>query len=105
MAPGCGLLAYSNIQFMSAMSIIIANIFLQYKIAISNRKAKENQKLENEEVRSKKLVQVFRERAKATTVLFLVGGIDVMTNILLPVMYVVLGSQVELDKHIYLNNS
>lgn len=87
------------------MSIIIANIFLQYKIAISNRKAKENQKLENEEVRSKKLVQVFRERAKATTVLFLVGGIDVMTNILLPVMYVVLGSQVELDKHIYLNNS
>lgn len=90
------------LRLMSAISITVANIFLQYKITVSNRKAKENQRLGNEEKRSKKLVQVLQERAKATTMLFLVGGIDVIADILLPVMYVVLGRSVDPDKHIYL---
>ena len=93
---------FLTLRLMSAMSIITVNILLQYKITISNRKAKENQRLGNEEKRSKKLVQVFQERAKATTMLFLVGGIDVIANILLPVTYVVLGRSVDPDKHIYL---
>ena len=92
---------FLTLRLMSAMSIITVNILLQYKITISNRKAKENQRLGNEEKRGKKLVQVFQEQAKATTMLFLVGGIDVIANILLPVTYVVLGRSVDPDKHIY----
>ena len=90
------------LRLLSAASIIIANIFLQYKITISNRKAKENKRLGNEERRSTSIVQVFRAQAKATTTLFLVGGIDVMADILLPLIYVVLGTTVHPDKHIYL---
>ena len=90
------------LRLMSAISIIAANIFLQYKITTSNRKAKENQRLGNEEKRSKNLVQELKARAKATTMLFLVGGIDVIADILLPVMYPVLSTTVDPDKHIYL---
>ena len=88
-------------RLISAISIMVANILLQHKITISNRKAKENERLGNEEKGSKKLLEVFRAQAKATTVLFLVGGIDVMADILLPVMYAVINTVVEPNKLIY----
>ena len=77
-----------------------ANSFLQYKITISNRKAAENQRLGNEEVMKnlKNLLQEVRKQAKATITLFLVGGIDVIANILKITTYVLIETLVELSK-------
>ena len=90
-------------QITSVISILVANIFLQYKITISNRKAKENERLGNEEEvkRFRKFVQEIRAQAKATITLLLVGGIDVMANILIPVIYTVIGTLVEPSKQNY----
>ena len=92
------------IRLISIVSIIAGNAFLQYKIAISNRKAKENQRLGNEEEVKElnKLLQAIRTQAKATITLFLVGGIDVIANILLTVMYVVINVSVEPSKIVYI---
>ena len=70
---------------------------------ITNRKARENRRLGNEEEvkRFMKLVQMFRAQAKATITLFLVGGVDVIANILIPVMYAVISVSVESNKRIY----
>ena len=85
------------------VTIIAANIFLQYKITISNRKAKENEKLRNEEEVKKfsRLVQEVKAQAKATITLFVVGGIDIITSILLPIIFVLIHTFVESD-NIYL---
>ena len=71
------------------VSIIAANTFLQYKITKSNRKAKENQRLGNKEEVKKfeKLLQELQAQIKATITLFLVGGIDILANMLLPGVY------------------
>ena len=76
-------------RLTSAVSVIVANAFLQYKITISNRKAKENERLGNEEEikKSKKLLRELRAQAKSTITLFIVGGIDVLANMLLPGVY------------------
>ena len=86
------------------VTIIAANIFLQYKITISNRKAKENERLGNEEEIKKfhRLVQVVKAQAKATITLFVVGGIDIIASILLPIIFVLIHTFVEPDK-IYLS--
>ena len=85
------------------VTIIAANIFLQYKISISNRKAKENERLGNEEEVKKfnRLVQEVKAQAKATITLFVVGGINIIASILLPIIFVLIHSFVEPDK-IYL---
>ena len=78
-----------TLQITSAVFIITANAFLQYKVVLSNRKARENCRLGNEEEvkRFEKLVQLLRAQAKATITLFLIGGIDVIANILIPTLY------------------
>ena len=82
------------------VTIIAANIFLQYKITISNRKAKENERLGNEEEIKKfnRLVQEVKAQAKATITLFVVGGIDIIASILLPIIFVLIHTFMEPDK-------
>ena len=87
----------------SIVCIVAANSFLQYKIIMSNRKAAENQRLGNEEeVKNfKNLLQEIRTQAKATITLFIVGGIDVIANILLTVIYVAIDALVEPNMKTY----
>jgi len=72
--------------------ILVVNVFLQYKITISNRKARENQKLgnEEEEKRFRKLVQQLQAQTKVTITLLFIGGIDVIANMLILLLYVVI---------------
>ena len=83
-------------RLTSAVFIIVANAFLHYKVTASNRKAKENERLGNEEEVKKfnKLSQLFRVQTKATITLLLLGGIDVIANMLLPLIYVVINLSV-----------
>ena len=90
-------------RLFSVISITVANILLQYKITITTRKAEENKRLGNEEEkRLNKLVKTFQAQVKTTVTLFLVGGIDVMADILLPIMYVAFGIMIDPSKHIYI---
>lgn len=90
-------------RLTSTFFIIATNVFLQYKITLSNRKAKENNRLGNEEEakRFTKLVQMFQAQTKTTITLYLVGGLDVIANILIPIMYPTIAAAVEPDKQIY----
>ena len=90
-------------QITSIVSIVVANVFLQYKITISNRIAKENERLGNEEEvkRFRKFVQEIWAQAKATITLFLVGGIDVMANILLPAFYIMTATLLQRSQRMY----
>ena len=91
-------------RLTSTIFIIVANIFLQYKVTISNRKAKENERLGNEEEakRFQKLVKMFRAQAKPTITLLLVGGIDAIANILIPLTYVMISISVEPNTKVYI---
>jgi len=93
-------------RLTSAVFILVVNIFLHYKVTISNRKARENQKLGNEEEakRFRKLVQQFRAQTKATITLLLVGGIDVIANILIPLLYVVISVSMEPSNKVYVEH-
>ena len=98
---------YTSLPFFAVprlsliVSIVVANVFLQYKITISNRRVKENERLGNEEEvkKSKKLLQEVRAQAKTTITLFVVGGIDVAASILLPIVYVLIGILVGPDNY------
>ena len=100
---------YTSLPFFAVprltliVSIVIANVFLQYKITISNRRFKENERLGNEEAvkKSKKLVQEVRAQAKTTITLFVVGGIDIVASILLPIVYVIIGILVYVEPDNY----
>ena len=74
----------------STVFIIAANVYLFYKVAESNRKVRENERLgcEEEARRFTKLVQLFRKQSKTIIALLVVGGIDVIANILIPIVYV-----------------
>lgn len=91
-------------RLTATVCIIVANVFLLYKVVISNRKAKENEKLGNEEEanRFQKLVQLLCAQAKPTTTLLLVGGIDVIGNILLSFINIMIIRVVEPNVAIYL---
>ena len=80
-----------------------ANSFLQYKITLSNRKAAENQTVGNEDEAKnfKTLLLEVWAQAKATITLFLVGGINVIANILQTVTSAVIETTVEPNKKIY----
>ena len=91
-------------RIISIICIVAANGFLQYKITISNRKAAENQRLGIEKAkRSKNLLQAVRAQAKATITLFIVGGIDVIANILQTVIYVAIDALVEPNMKTYIS--
>ena len=91
------------LQLMTIICIVAANSLLQYKVTISNRKAAENQRLGNEEeIKSfKNILQEVRAQATATITLFLVGGIDVIANILQTATYAVIENSVEPDKKLF----
>ena len=93
-------------RLISAAFITAANVFLQYKVFVSNSKARENQRLGNEEEvkRLTKLVQLLRAQAKPTLTLVLVGGIDVLGNLLISFLYGVIGTTVEPSKRVYLKH-
>ena len=84
-------------RLTSAVFIVVANAFLHHEVTVSNRKAKENERLGNEEEvkKFKKLRQLFWAQSKATITLLLVGGIDVIANMLIPLTYVVISVSVE----------
>ena len=67
-------------RLTTAVFVIVANSFLYYKVYESNRKAKENERLGNEEKTKKfeKLIQLLRMQMKPTITLLLVGGINVI---------------------------
>ena len=91
-------------RLASAAFITAANTFLQYKVFVSNRKAKENQRLGNEEEvrRFVKLAQLLRAQVKPTITLLLVGGIDVIGNIAIIIVYIVIEASVQPSEKVYL---
>ena len=90
-------------RLLAVICIVAANSFLHYKITISNRKAEENQRLGNEEQvkKFKKLLKEVRTQAKPTMTLFLVGGIDILADILLTFAYAAIEAYVEPNKKLY----
>ena len=91
-------------RLTSAVFIVVANAFLHHEVTVSNRKAKENERLGNEEEakKFKKLGQLFKAQSKATITLLLVGGIDVIANMLIPLTYVVISITVEPSMKVYI---
>jgi len=78
-----------TIYFNPSINISSIHIsFLQYKVTISYRKARENQKLGSEEEakRFRKLVQQLQAQTKVTITLLFIGGIDVIANMLIPLL-------------------
>ena len=92
-------------RLTSAAFITAANVFLQYKVFVSNRKAKENERLGNEEEvrRFTKLARLLRVQVKPTITLLLVGGIDVIGNIIIIIMYIVIEASAQPSKKAYLD--
>ena len=90
-------------RVISIICIMATNGFLQYKIAPSNRKAAENQRLGNEEKLKnyKNALQKIKAQAKGTIMLFLVGGIDIISVILQTVTYAVIEIAVEPNIKVY----
>ena len=76
------------------MFIIVANFFLYYKVYESNRKAKENEQLENE--------QLLGMQMKPIITLLLVGGIDVIGNFLISFAYTLIKVSTEPNTIFYL---
>jgi len=95
---------FGVVRLTSGIFIVVVNVFLLHKVTVSNRKAKENERLGNEEEakRFEKLVQLLRGQAKATVTLLLVGGIDVIGNMLLPFMYGTIRTLQDTNNKIYL---
>ena len=98
------ILFFGLTQLTSVIFITAANVFLQYKVIVSNRKAKENERLGNKEEarRFQKLVKLLHAQVKPTITLLLVGGIDVIGNVFISFMYIVTEVSVEPSKNIYL---
>ena len=91
-------------QLTSAVLIIITNVVLQYKVILSSRKAKENEKLGNEEEAKqfKKLSQLLHARVKPTITLVMVGGIDIIGNFIISLMYIAIKHCVRPNVSFYL---
>ena len=92
------------LQLTSTIFIIVANSFLYYKVYESNRKAKENERLGNEQEVKKfeKLIRLLRMQMKPTITLLLVGGIDVIGNVLISFMYTTIKVSTEPNTSFYL---
>ena len=91
-------------RLTSAVFITIVNIFLYYQVWVSNRKAKENERLGNEEEAKKfqKLIQLLRMQMKPTITLLIVGGIDVIGNVLIAFAYTTIKVSIEPNTSFYL---
>ena len=82
----------------------MANFFLYYKVYESNRKAKENEQLENEDEAKefKILIQLLGMQMKPIITLLLVGGIDVIGNVLISFAYTLIKVSTEPNTIFYL---
>ena len=89
-------------RLTSAVFITAVNVFLLYIVVASNRKAKENERLGNEEKQNWKLVKLFRAHLKPTITLLLVGGIDVIGNVVISFTYSTIVNSVQPSISIYL---
>ena len=90
-------------RLTSNIFVTAANVFLLYKVIESNRKAKENERLGNEEEKeSRKLVNLLRAQVKPTITLLFIGGIDVIGNMLIVTVYTIIGVLVQPSARIYL---
>jgi len=87
-----------------AAFIIVTSAHLFYKVTESKRKARKNKTQENEEqaTRFAKLVQLFRSQSRAIITLKIVGGVDIMANILVCITYGALNHLAEDTTSIYL---
>ena len=94
---------FVSARLTSAAFTTAANVFLQYQVTVSNRKAKENERLGNEEEEKQfqKLVKHLRAQAKLTITLLFVGGIEIIGNMFISFMYTAIGVSVEPSKIIY----
>ena len=92
-------------RLISAVLITVANVFVQYKVHVSNKKAKENQTLGNEQTEETKqlvkLAKLLRAQVKPTITLLLIGGIDIIGNLLITLVFVVTVSLLEYSERIY----
>ena len=92
-------------RLISAVFITVANVFVQYKVYVSNKKAKENQRLGNEPTEETKqlmkIVKLLRTQVKPTIALLLIGGIDIIGNLLIPLLYVANETLLESSERIY----
>ena len=88
----------------SASFIVVTNVHLFHKISNLKRKARESEILGNEEesTRLAKLVRLLCSQSKATRTLLIVGGIDVIANILICTAYVALHHSMDDTINIYL---
>ena len=92
------------LRLTSTVFIIAANSFLYYKVYESNKRAKENERLGNEEEAKKfqKLIKLLRMQMKPTITLLLVGGIDVIGNVLISFVYTLIKVSTEPNTGFYL---
>ena len=92
-------------RLISAVFITVANVFVQYEVYVSNKKAKENQRLGNEPTEETKqlvkIVKLLRTQVKPTIALLLIGGIDTIGNLLIPLLYVANETLLESSERIY----
>lgn len=90
-------------RLTSAAFVAAANIFLHYRIALSTRKAAENERLENEEAAQfKKLVELFKALSKTTNTLILIACIDIIANTLILLIHIMAGISLESSKGAYI---
>ena len=92
-------------RLISAVLIMVANGFVRYKLYVSNKKAKENQRLGNEPTEETKqlvkLIKLLRTQVKPTIALLLIGGIDIIGGLLIPLLYVATETLLESSARIY----
>ena len=81
-------------RICSAGFITAANVFLYYKVQQSNKKAEKNMRAgsagEEEAYRLKKLIKKLNSQTKTVISLLLLGGIDGISILLTPVLYILL---------------
>ena len=80
-------------RIASAAFIIATNVFLYYKVCQSNKKAKENTRTGSsgeETTKLKKVMQKRRSQTRTAVSLLMLGGIEGIANILVPVMYMLI---------------
>ena len=85
------------LRFASAAFIVAVNVFLYYKVRQSNKKAEENMRTgsagQEETSRLNKLVKKLRSQTKTAITLLLLGGIDGIANVLIPLIHIVVISK------------
>ena len=86
---------HGPIRVIAAAFIIATNAFLYYKVHQSNKKVKENTKTGSsgeEEKRLNKVAQKLQAQMKQTISLLMLGGIEAIINLSIPIIYMNIAS-------------